>query len=99
MLRKLLPFVVMVFVSACANTQNTSSDGMAIMQMACCEKCECCKSKKCGECCKDGKCSCCKDGNCKMCMNGMPSMSDKEECPECAKAEREWQTKHGKMKH
>jgi len=103
MFKKLLPFVVMVFVSACANTQGAStSHGGMDMKMPCCEKCECCKSGKCGDCCKDGQCSCCKDGSCKMCQGmkgGMSSMNDGEECPMCAKAEREWQAKHGGMKH
>jgi hypothetical protein len=95
MLKKLLPLVILVLVSACANTQGPAS-GMG-MKMSCCEKCECCKSGKCGECCKEGQCSCCKDGTCKMC-HGMGSISEDESCPMCAKSEREWKARQGIMK-
>jgi hypothetical protein len=87
MLKKLLPVIMLVFVAACANTQGGSMSGMD-MKMPCCEKCECCKDGKCGECCKSGECKCCKDGMCKMCMGkmeGMSSMKEGEQCPMCAK--------------
>lgn len=48
MLRKLLPFVVMAFVTACAQTS-------PVHGKACCE--HCCKTKECS-CCKDGCASC-----------------------------------------
>lgn len=90
MLKKLIPFVLMVFVGACANTQPACHHGTS-MKMPCCEKCECCK---------DGQCSCCKDGSCKMCLKGsMSSMKEGKECPMCAKAERKWKDKQGTMKH
>ena len=94
MFKKLLPIVMLVFVSACANTQGGSMSGME-MKMPCCEKCECCK---------DGECKCCKDGMCKMCMGkmkgNMSSMKDGEECEICAKSEKEaMQKKHEGMKH
>ncbi|MEQ1705889.1 MAG: hypothetical protein ABL867_07970 [Rickettsiales bacterium] len=87
MFKKLLPVVMLVFVTACANTQGGSMSGMD-MKMPCCEKCECCKNGKCADCCKDGECKCCKDGMCKMCMGkmeGMSSMKEGEQCPMCAK--------------
>lgn len=94
MFKKLLPIVMLVFVTACANTQGGSMSGMD-MKMPCCEKCECCK---------DGECKCCKDGMCKMCMEkmkgSMSSMKDGEECEICAKPEKEsMQKKHEGMKH
>jgi len=91
MFKKLLPVIMLVFVTACANTQGGSMSGMD-MKMPCCEKCECCKDGKCAECCKDGECKCCKDGMCKMCMGkmeGMSSMKEGEQCPMCAKMKQE----------
>ena len=87
MFKKIIPVILLVFIAACANTQGGSQSGMG-MKMPCCEKCECCKDGKCGECCKSGECKCCKDGMCKMCMGkmeGMPSMKEGEQCPMCAK--------------
>lgn len=87
MFKRLLPVIMLVFVTACANTQGGSMPGMD-MKMPCCEKCECCKDGKCGECCKSGECKCCKDGMCKMCMGkmeGMSSMKEGEQCQMCAK--------------
>lgn len=40
MFKKLLPFVVMAFVSACANTQESPSGYCT--KMSCCKTCECC---------------------------------------------------------
>lgn len=86
MLKKLIPFVLLVFVSACANTQ-TATTADAGTKMHNCEKCECCKS---------GKCACSKHGGGKMCKKGEgQSMKAGEECPICAKAEREWKEKNG----
>ena len=96
MFKRLLPVIMLVFVTACANTQGGSMSGMD-MKMPCCEKC--------GECCKSGECKCCKDGMCKMCVGkmkegSMSSMKDGEECEICAKAEKEaMQKKHEGMKH
>jgi hypothetical protein len=104
MFKKLLPVVLMLLVSACANTQGGSMSRMDI-KLPCCEKCECCKDRKCADCCKDGECKCCKDGMCKMCMGkikegGMSSMKDGEECEICAKAEKEsMQKNHEGMRH
>ena len=104
MFKKIIPVILLVFVTACANTQGGSQSGMD-MKMPCCEKCECCKDGKCGECCKSGECKCCKDGMCKMCMGkmkdgSMSSMKDGEECEICAKSEKEaMQKKHEGMKH
>lgn len=91
MFKKFIPVIMLVFVAACSNTQGGSMSGMD-MKMPCCEKCECCKDGKCGECCKSGECKCCKDGMCKMCMGkmeGMPSMKEGEQCPMCAKMKQE----------
>ncbi len=94
MFKRLLPVIMLVFVTACANTQAGSQSGMD-MKMPCCKKCECCKDGKCGECCKSGECKCCKDGMCKMCMGkmeGMSSMKEDEQCPMCAKMKQEKST-------
>lgn len=91
MFKKFIPVIMLVFVAACSNTQGGSMSGMD-MKMPCCEKCECCKDGKCGECCKSGECKCCKDGMCKMCMGkmeGMSSMKEGEQCPMCAKMKQE----------
>ncbi len=97
MFKKLLPFVIMAFVGACANTQGISTSRHSSIKMSCCEKCSCCQSGACGECCKDGQCSCCKDGSCTMCQ-GTGSDVSSEECPLCDKAEREWKARHDTMK-
>ncbi len=73
MFKRLLPVIMLVFVTACANTQGGSMSGMD-MKMPCCEKCECCKS---------GECKCCKDGMCKMCMGKMEGMSSMKEGMQC----------------
>jgi hypothetical protein len=73
MFKKLLPIVVLIFVTACANTQGGSQSGMG-MKMPCCEKCDCCK---------DGECKCCKGGMCKMCMGKMEDMSSMKEGMQC----------------
>ncbi len=78
MFKKILPVILLVFVTACADIYGGSSS-----VMPCCEKCECCKDRKCAECCKSGECKCCKDGMCKMCMGkieGMPSMKKGKQC-------------------
>lgn len=99
MSKTLILFVLMVFVSACTNTQYTSTTDTG-MKRPCCEKCECCKSGKCAKGCKDGKCSCCKNGSCKMCFGvGTSSTAEGEECPMCIQAEREWKAKQGTMEH
>lgn len=101
MFKKLMPFVVMVFISACTHMQDSSVNHSG--KMTCCEKCECCKSGKCGDCCKDGQCICCKDGMCKQCQDKHPghvsSVKGAEECPMCAKAERERQAREGAIRH
>ena len=102
MIKKLLPLVMMAFLAACANTQTSSSD--MHRKMACCEKCECCKSGDCGECCKDGNCDCCKDGSCPMCKGAAAksAVSEDKPCMVCEQAERKARAdkaKHGKMRH
>lgn len=96
MFRKLLPFVLIAFVSACQPAGTTDSSG----KMPCCEKCECCKDRKCGECCKSGKCDCCKEGNCPMCAKHKGSASAKEkECPMCLKAKQEQEKRKHNAQH
>lgn len=101
MIKKLLPLIVVALLTACANTQTTSTDSHG---MACCEKCECCKSGDCGECCKDRNCECCKDGSCPMCKGAAAKSAADEEkpCKVCEEAERKAsaaKAKHGNMKH
>lgn len=91
MLKKTIPYALALLVAACAPQPAATSN--AGMKMPCCEKCACCKS---------GQCNCCKDGSCPMCQgmkDGMSCMKNSEECPICAKAEREWQAKQGTVKH
>lgn len=77
MFKKLIPWVLVAFVSACANTQPSSGTDM---NMPCCKNATCC----------------CKGGACKKCMKGsMSSAKENEDCPLCAKAEREWEAQHG----
>ncbi len=102
MIKKLLPLVVMALLTACANTQTASTDSHG--KMACCEKCECCKSGDCGDCCKNGKCDCCTDGSCPMCNQkaAKSAANEEEPCQVCEEAERKARAdkaKHGKMKH
>lgn len=102
MIKKLLPLVVMAFLAACANTQTTSADSHG--KMACCEKCDFCKSGDCGDCCKNGKCECCKDGSCPMCKGAAAKSTTDEDkpCKVCEEAERKARAakaKHGTMKH
>lgn len=96
MIKKLVPLVVVVFLSACSHLQAESGPGSICMKSPCCEQCKCCRSEECGDCCKDGQCSCCKAGSCTMCRGvkeGKTFVPQTEECPECAKAEREARTK------
>lgn len=53
MFKKMLPLVVMVLMSACANVQEAPATGK-MCDMPCCKKCECCKDKQCS-CSKGGK--------------------------------------------
>lgn len=90
MLHKILPYVLIVFVSACTNVQSTAGSD-ANTAMWCCKKCECCQTGKC-ECCKNGQCSCCKDGMCTMCQgkkDGLSVMNEGKQCSMCFKAARE----------
>lgn len=61
MLKKLIPAVMLVFMSACANVPTSSGccGGMS-MPCKCCEKCESCKDNNC--------CASCKGGAGKMCQ-------------------------------
>lgn len=96
MFKKLLPFVVMAFVSACSNMQSESNSANMCIKIPCCEQCECCKSEKCGDCCKDEQCSCCKAGSCTMCRGvkeGKTFTTQIKECSKCSKAERDGQSK------
>ncbi len=89
MLKKLLPVVMLAFVTACADTQSTTQSGMDM-------KAHCCKSDQC-KCCKDGMCKICKA---KMKEGGMTSMKQGEECEICAKANKDaTQKQHEGMKH
>jgi len=99
MFKKLLPFVVMAFVSACANTQESPSGYCT--KMSCCETCECCVRGACDQCCKENKCSCCQDGACKSRQGKetAASATEAKPCPLCDKSERKWQAKRGMMKH
>jgi hypothetical protein len=93
MFKKLIPLVLIVFISACtANTQASSSPDTGM-------KCACCKSSKC-ECCQDKQCTCCTDGSCKMCRmkDDSSSADEDEQCPICAKADREEKAKATKTK-
>lgn len=95
MLKKLLPFVVMAFVTACAGTPSQDSH----MAMPCCEKCEHC-AKAGGDCCKGNNCACCKDGQCDKCKGKVAKAADADKpCAICDEAAREWQAEHGHMKH
>lgn len=88
MIKKILPIVMVLFLSACANMQGMPQSKM---EMTCCKKCEHCASMKGSECCKDGQYSCCKGGMCKMCASGMKTdsgMSDNQKCKVCEEAER-----------
>ena len=67
MTKKLLPFVFLALMSACASPQSAATTPH-------CQKCECCKS---------GECECC------------DKQAAGEECPMCAKAERERSAGHG----
>lgn len=93
MFKKLLPFVVMAFVTACANNTPAS-------HIHCCNQCQCCPSGECGTCCKDGACECCKDGACTSCADHSTAPKGSgEHCAACDKADREWKAEHGTMKH
>lgn len=74
MFKKLLPVIMLVFVTACANTQAGPQSGMD-MKMPCSKKCECCK---------DGMCKMCMGK-----MEGMSSMKEGMQCPMCAKMKQE----------
>lgn len=97
MLKKLLPVVVLLFLTACACPHFgggkepccCTSGKMCVMKDGKCESCKdcaCCKDAN-----KDGKCDCCKDGMCgkdgKMCMmSGDKSNKDGMKCEMCLKA-------------
>lgn len=87
MFKKLIPVIMLVFISACTNVQGTSNHSATHCQ--CCENCQCCQSKNC-ECCKDKECKC-KDGTCKMChgkAKGVsPDNADKP-CKICLESEK-----------
>lgn len=87
MIKKLLPFVLMAFMSACAQTP--------VHDKACCEHCA---AGTCAECCKGKECRCCKEG-CTSCHGKTGTAAPEAPCPLCDEAEREWQAKHGGMKH
>ena len=83
MFKKLLPFVLIAFISACANTQATTTN-MAT-KMPCCEKCDCCK---------DGMCKMCMAKH-----KGAASTTQGEKgCPMCLKAKQEQMKRHQDMK-
>lgn len=87
MFKKMIPVLMLVFISACANVQGTSNH--SAMHCQCCESCQCCQSKSC-ECCKDKECKC-KDGTCKMCQGKMKdASSDKTDkpCKICLESEK-----------
>jgi hypothetical protein len=101
MIKKLLPLVVMAFLTACATAPTTSSGSLS---KGCCETCSCCQSGQCGDCCKDGQCECCTDGSCPMCQKAAEQSAADEDkpCVLCEEAERKARAakaKHGKMKH
>jgi len=83
MFKKLVPFILIAFVSACSNMQTTSKD--TGMKMPCCEKCECCK---------EGKCNMCMAKH-----NDAVSKQGDEDCPMCLKAKQEMMNRHQEMKH
>jgi hypothetical protein len=94
MLKKVIPILFAVFVSACAHTPSASQE-----KASCCQTSECSKGQG-GECCQGSECSCCQGGGCEMCQgkksHSSPAMSEGEECQACAQAEREWKARQGK---
>lgn len=79
MLRRLFPFVLILFVSACNPLQTNAGTSTA---QCCCEECECCESGSC-KCCQDGKCECCQDGECSCCQDGTCECCQDGTCSSC----------------
>lgn len=84
MLKKLIPIVLLAFITACANAQGTSNNAAPCPH---CKTCEYCKSHS-GQCCKDGQCSCCKDKQCQChkAAGAASSVKGDDGCPVCRKA-------------
>lgn len=95
MIKKLLPFVIMAFVSACGMSPDAST------KMDCCQHCSCCKGMSCDSCCKDGQCECCKDEACPMCTKnkGTSAGAEGKPCKICDEAEQAWKAKQRHLKH
>lgn len=103
MFRKLVPFVLVLFISACAQ-QPAGTTADVGTKAPCCEKCECCKGGNCEKCCKGNCKECCKGGTCKMCAGkhkGQSSVSADadEDCPMCLKAKKEMEQRRQQSKH
>ncbi len=98
MFKTLIPVIMLVFVTACANVQGTSDAGMAT-PCQCCEQCACCQSGDCEcrsagqcSCCDSSHCACCKSGTGKMChgkMKGISSAKEGKSCKACLGAEKQ----------
>lgn len=77
MFRKLIPVIILVFMTACANVQGSTSTDMGM-------QCKCCMDMAC---CKDKQQTCCKHGMCKMCKthmsNDIPATKDGKPCKMC----------------
>lgn len=89
MIKKVIPLMLMLVISACSHMETANSS------MSCCKNCECCQSGQC-ECCKGGACGCCEKGACPMCekmQQGSPVHPGDQGCALCEKSQREWEAK------